>query len=104
MSVDASKKVELSLLNDGDTIVVRLLIRKVRAEHEHRHVLKYLPTARDKAVSKLKAGLLRNVKGEIGQSRLDVQGDWYLPTEISSEDIKKMCVSIVETRDVMELS
>lgn len=104
LSADFSKKVEVLLRNDEDSIVIRLKLSKIRAEHEHRHVLKYLPTCKDKVISKLKTGQLRNVRGEIGMSRLDVEADWYPPQIVSSEDVKKIGELIIEARGLMELS
>jgi serine/threonine protein kinase len=104
ISADGSKQIEVRLKNDASSIVIGLKLSKIRADHEHRHVLKYLPTCRDKVISKLKTGQLKNIKGDIGTSRLDVVADWYPQLTVSSADVKKLGELVIEARCLLELS
>ena len=94
-SRDTSKKVRLLLKNINNEIVVNFTLTKVRAEHEQRNVAKYLDIAKDRAIAKIKGSAVKNVKGEVGHSRLDIYADLYVPDEIYIIEIEKIVVVLL---------
>jgi hypothetical protein len=103
-SHDRSKKIELRLSNDKERLCVDVVLSKVRSEHDHRNVMKYLPAAKDKVVSKLKSAGLKDVYGEIGLGRLDIHARAPLRSSVSISQIQALAKALVGARIEMELS
>lgn len=102
--LDPSKQISLGLDNDGDKIIIKIKISKVRSEGEQRNVAKYLESAKNKALANLKSNPFQKAKGIIGQSRLDIFAEWILYPKIRKSDIENVCKRISEARLNMELN
>lgn len=100
---DESKQISLKLESENNKVIVNVEISKVRSEAEHRHVVKYLDKAKNKAVSSLNVSPFTAVKGEIGRSRLDLYAKWPLNQTVSISDIEKVSNIIGDSRYAMEL-
>lgn len=101
---DPSKTIELRLRNERDNMIVRVKMSIVRSAADSRSIEKYLESAKNKSLSKLKGASFKNLDGTIGQSRLDISVDWPLKTEVSRVEIEDACNKIAEARNAMALN
>jgi serine/threonine protein kinase len=100
---DSSKQLDLKLESEGENAVIAITLSKVRSGSDNRFVPKYLDKAKDKALSKLRASPFRGVRGEIGQSRLDVHVQWPLGASVTRMDIEGVSNRLFEAQCLMTL-
>lgn len=101
--MDSSKQISLSLKNAGNGWHVQFKISKVASAGDNRNVSRYLESARDRGVSKLNFGEIKNLKGVISLGAVEITGEWKLKNLVDRADIVSFCTRISDARVNLDL-
>ena len=101
--IDASKSVDISLIEISGDLFLDVKVSKIRADGESRYVSKKIDKAKSKSISILKKSNMLSIKADIGTSLINILFKVPLSKQVSANEIDRVVDVISQVRAELEL-